>query len=283
VIERFLLTNVPTAVLAIGMAVLAVALTLGGFIIVRRRFDRKQLVDQHDVAGFLFAVVGVIYAVLLAFVVVIQWEQYSSDKTDADAEADAVGNLYRDGVALGQSGRALRMAVSNYAHDVAYVEWPYMARHQQENRQTDIEANLLWKAVVALRPPNPPEVTKAIVARAVEDVSAVSERRRTRVRDSADLLPGPIWLVLLVGAVLTVGFCYFFSLESFRAQATMLSILATLIALSLFVILTLDLPFSGGVAATPRALIDEIQQFCGYRYVDIGAGCELPPRASPKR
>ena len=96
--------------------------------------------------------------------------------------------------------------------------------------------------------------------------------RRTRIEDSSTELPLPLWVVLLIGAGLTIGFTYFFGLESFTAQAIMVSTLATIIALSLFVILTLDLPYSGDVAAKPGALEAEINEFCSYNFVVPAAG-----------
>jgi hypothetical protein len=62
-------------------------------------------------------------------------------------------------------------------------------------------------------------------------------------------------------------------LESFTAQAIMVSTLAAIIALSLFVILTLDLPYTGDVAARPDALEAEINEFCSYNFV-VPAGGE---------
>ena len=74
VIVRYLLNNVPTVWLGVGLVVLCVGLSLLGLAFARRRFDRNNLQKHQDVAGFVIAVVGVIYAVLLAFVVVIVWE-----------------------------------------------------------------------------------------------------------------------------------------------------------------------------------------------------------------
>ena len=73
----------------------------------------------------MIAVVGVIYAVLLAFVVVIVWEDFGSADTTANNEADAVGNLYRDAIGIGGvQGRRLETAVQAYAMSVVDTEWP---------------------------------------------------------------------------------------------------------------------------------------------------------------
>ena len=256
----------------LGVIVVGLMLTiaLGGFAIVRRTAERTKLVHQHDVAGFLIAVVGVIYAVLLAFIVVIQWQQYSDAANIANTEASAVGSLYRDAVALGPAGLRLRVVTAAYARQVAFVEWPYVAAHQDEDARTDPVRNAVWKGVVALKTSG--GTADAFVKKAVDDLSRATEARRARVRDSSSELPAPLWVVLLAGALMTVGFCYFFSLESFRAQAAMLAILATLIGLSLFVILTLDLPFTGSVAVKPDAMMDELHEFCSYNFVHPTAG-----------
>jgi hypothetical protein len=52
--------------------------------------------DHNDVAGFIIAVVGVIYAVLLAFVVIVGWENFSRAKGVVGQEASALRTVYRD-------------------------------------------------------------------------------------------------------------------------------------------------------------------------------------------
>jgi hypothetical protein len=277
--EKYLVDNVPTPLLGIGIVLVFVGLALGGLVIVRHWLDRETVGPQTDVAGFLIAVVGVLYAVVLAFVVVIQWQQYADASRDATSEATAIGNLYRVAVALGPHGAPLRLAVSNYAHQLAYVEWPYVAKHREEDPRIDIARNAMWKAVNQLNSASAPEA--GYFPRALDDVSSVSIGRHTRVGDSASKLPVALWIVLLAGGALTIGFCYFFSLKSFRAQAAMVSMLAILIGLCVFVILALDLPLSGDVAVQPTALQEEIDSFCTYNFTDPGlpGNCDAISRA----
>ncbi|MGA9443332.1 MAG: hypothetical protein WBV18_07930, partial [Methyloceanibacter sp.] len=53
-------------------------------------FRRRVVALNQEVAGFKHAVVGVAYAVLLAFVVVSVWEDF--DKTHQDIHAEAGGS-----------------------------------------------------------------------------------------------------------------------------------------------------------------------------------------------
>lgn len=275
-VEKFLIDHVPGTWLCVGMVVIAVALSLLGLMLVRRSVELRRLRSLHDVAGFILAVIGILYAVLLGFTVVIQWEQYTSARSHASAEAGAVINLYRDAIALGHAGRPLATATRNYAEQITYVDYPYMAKHLKGDPTVDHAVISILKAVIELRKRAPTD--SFFVDRAVQDATAVSQARRMRIEDSSSTLPGPLWLALLAGAVLTIGFTYFFGLESFPAQAMMVSALAVIITLCLFVILDFDLPFSGQTAIKPTSLKSDLAEFCVYDLANPQAGerCKSP-------
>ena len=52
----------------------------------------------------------------------------------------------------------------------------------------------------------------------------------------------------------------------FRAQVTMVAALASLIGLVLFLVLALDLPFSGDVGASPEPIQQVIDEFSHYEH-----------------
>jgi hypothetical protein len=261
-IVRFLLVNVPTLWLGIGLVVLTVGLSALGLAITRWRVAPGKLAKLQDVAGFVIAVVGVIYAVLLAFVVVIVWEDFGSADTTASNEAVAVGNLYRDAIGIGgpQGGR-LEAAVRTYAVSVVESEWPHMAVHQDGSGDTENDLNLVWGDVKALNVPAHSTVQADFADQAIRDASTATEDRRARLLESQSQIPSTLWVVLLVGAFITITFTYFFALDSLGHQALMVSALATLIALSLLVILTLNLPYTGDVSVKPEAMHTELDSF----------------------
>ena len=102
-LQSWLVLNVPAPLLLLGIAAGCVALALCGMVVVRRNVEVSELEAHHDVAGFILAVVGVVYAVLLAFIVIIVWEQYDTAE-EADTEASLVLALYRDASALDALG-----------------------------------------------------------------------------------------------------------------------------------------------------------------------------------
>ncbi len=79
------------------------SLAMAGPIVVRRFVSLERLRANNEVAGFKFATVGVLYAVLLAFAVVVVWEKFSQAENEVANEAGAAATLYRlwDGIGRG--------------------------------------------------------------------------------------------------------------------------------------------------------------------------------------
>jgi hypothetical protein len=75
----FLLTKAPLWIAAALVALITVAAMFGP-VVVRRRLGLEWLRTNNEVAGFKFATVGVIYAVLLGFAVITVWDKFTEAK-----------------------------------------------------------------------------------------------------------------------------------------------------------------------------------------------------------
>ncbi len=62
--------------------------------LVHRYWAHEKRQEHTEVAGFIFAGVAVLYAVLLAFVVIVGWETLSSAHATTYTEADQLSNIY---------------------------------------------------------------------------------------------------------------------------------------------------------------------------------------------
>ena len=78
---------------------------------------------------------------------------------------------------------------------------------------------------------------------------------------ASGIVPGVVWLVLLVGAFVTIGFTFFFGTENLRAQALMTGALALLIFFGLLIIIAIDHPFTGTVSVEPEPLLTVLEDF----------------------
>jgi len=70
------------SLLVVGIPLLAVA----GALLVRRWATVEVL--EPEVAGFVYAVIGVVYAVLLGFTAIIVWERFDQAQTNVEREAN---------------------------------------------------------------------------------------------------------------------------------------------------------------------------------------------------
>jgi len=111
-------------VLVIGAICL---LSLDGLELVERFVpaDRRQL--HNDVAGFIYAALGVIYAVLLALVVIAVWEEYDAASVTVEQEANALAEIFWLAHRLPEpEGSHIQELARSYAEDVIHKEWPLM-------------------------------------------------------------------------------------------------------------------------------------------------------------
>ena len=257
--EKFLLVEVPTVLLAVLALTVAIGLAIGGLMIVRRSVALSTLERHNDVAGFIIAVIGVLYAVLLAFVVVISWQNFDHAHQIASGEAELVSGLYRDASAFQPQTAGIRQDLDTYARSVVTKEWPAMAKHQREDRRTDAALDAIWAGYRGFTPQNPTQ--EAFYADSIRRLNDLQSHREDRLDSASSTLPGQLWWVLIAGGVITIGFTYFFGVRNLGAQILMVASLAGMISLTLFLILSLDLPFSGDLAVRPTAMSHAIAEF----------------------
>src|SRR5262249_41763316 len=118
----------------------------------RAVYGVSRLAENNEVAGFKFAVVGVFYAVLLAFVVVSVWEDYRNTEAAVRNEANALIDLCR--VSFGfpvESGAVIRQRLTSHTDHVRKIEWPAMARGKPSRHASD-DLEALSSAVFQVQP-----------------------------------------------------------------------------------------------------------------------------------
>ncbi len=234
-------------------------LSMAGVILVRRRYGLDRLRKNNEVAGFKFATVGVLYAVLLAFAVLVVWETYDRAEEHVAKEAGAAVTIYRLATGLGdQEGARLGDSMTAYLKAAITEDWPAMARGEH----SPIANQALNDVYAAALRYQPLDRRGAVVLTAVlHQLDLITEARRDRIVVASGIVPGVIWLVLLGGALVTIGFTYFFGTENLRAQMLMTGALSLLIFSGLLIIVAIDLPFSGTVQIEPEPLALALKEF----------------------
>ncbi len=247
-----------SAFLLIGCTTLLATL---GPVIVRRRMTLARLSTNNEVAGFKFATVGVLYAVLLAFAVIVVWEKFSDAEAAVAQEAGAAATIYRLSDGLGSdTGPTLRAKLSDYLRIAIDRDWPAMEQGRGSPEATQA-LSTLYATLLTFNPTDARATT--LLAEELHQFDVVTTARRTRLVLAAGAMPGIVWFVLFGGAFVTVGFTFFFGTQNLRAQTLMTALLTLLIFSGLFTIVAIDHPFAGSVKVESHALTRVLEDFGG--------------------
>ena len=235
------------------IVVVIVLVALSGLVVVRRMVSHAQLARHTDVAGYVYAVIGVVYAVILAQVVIAAWDEYRDARVVVSDEANSVLNLARLAeVWPDEARRRVETELEAYARHVVEVEWPAMATGRYGFSEQATVTQELWRAVNAAGAQD--GGADPVYLAALQQLDALDEARRNRVLLGEGGLPEAMRLTLIVGAVVTVGFSYLFAVESGWVHGLMTASLATLVALLLLLEFELETPFQGISAIQPTAM-----------------------------
>ena len=233
--------------------VLAVVPAIIGINMIRRIFPMETRRRDHDVIGFTFNVVGVIYAVLLGFALSNIWGQYCQTEEVATLEGAGLRNLHRDSYALPVTNQlAIRKALLAYAHAVVEDEWQKLRRRHASVLAQDAMQQI-WKSYYAVQPET--EVQKLWLAESIKTVNEIAKQRRMRILAAEQTVSWTLWILLLAGGTLTCSYMYAFGVERFHSHVLMAISVAVLILLILYIIYALDNPFWGEPHIKPDAFV----------------------------
>jgi len=246
-------------VFGLFMICLAMLLAVGGLVLVQRLIPTEMRQPHNDVAGFIYAVVGVAYAVLLGLILVAVWEQWEAAKITADDEASEVAEVFWVANRLPQpEGRHIQELARSYAQVVVEEEWPLMEQGKASPKAWIILDDIR-DSIQNLDPST--DAQQVLYDQGLESVHDLSDARRERLLEAQEGIPGILWVVMLVGGVVTVGFTYLFGLENTTTHMLMVAGLTLVICLILFTVAALNYPFRGDVRVGHEAFEQVLRRF----------------------
>ena len=246
-------------VLGLVVVCLVTAGAIAGVALVQRLVPSARRQRHNDVAGFIYAVVGVSYAVVLALVIIAVWERFSEARGTAAREASQLAEVFWLAHRMPEpDGRHIQELARSYAEVVVEEEWPLMEDGRASPRA--------WALLDDIREPVQDglvgaEAERMLYFQAHERVKDLNDARRERLVIAREGLPAVMWVVLIVSGLIVVGFAYLFGLEDTTVHALMVGALAATFALALFTVAALDYPFGSGVRVGPEAFELVLERF----------------------
>lgn len=261
------LHDYPLWVVGLSTLVVFLSTAVGGLAATRRWTRRRGLhaLVDNGVIGWIFSAILGIYAIAIGLIAVASWGNAAEASAVASHEAAAIAALYRDlgGYPQPLQGE-LEATLADYARHVIDQDWPRQRRGEFPHGGTVI-LNAFERPLYAFEPTT--ESQKAAHAEALRAFNQLVEWRRQRIEAVDYAVPNTLWSVVVIGALLSIGASFVFSMESFWVHAVMTSLLTAMIALLVFFILVTDLPYRGQLSVSPEAyelvLRDVIQPRAG--------------------
>lgn len=238
------------------MKLIIVTVTIGAVsmichALIRFRVNPRLLQAHNDVTAAVYATFGVVYAVILGFMVSQGEEERDLLAATAVREAATIAELVRAADALGgDTASRVKAAAIDYARSVATEEWPALANDRivQVNSRA---AERLWQAYLGIQPQDLKQ--DAIYRTSLQLFASLGQLRHQRLSAATDRVSDFLRLILWVGAAFTVVFMWLFGAENPTIQLALTGMITTILALILIFILWLDNPLAGDLGLRPDA------------------------------
>jgi hypothetical protein len=248
-VTRTLLNTFPTWLLAIATVGGAVALSVGGLMLVRRRFPELEQHGVNDVVGVVIGVLAAVLGILLGFVTVSLYDNFTEAKATVQGEATEVIQLLSDSQAFAPpADAAVRREIKSYVAAVRFVEWERMRDGGDDTSVGDDHVADLYDVLQHFEPKTAAQT--AFHEDAVGRLNDIVDARRSRLSEASEEMPGAFRLMLVLGSALLIASLYLLGTPNRRLHTILVASVAVITSFNLLIVAALDHPFSGDISVS---------------------------------
>lgn len=237
---------------AIGIFFLFNLAALIGVLIFHRKKWNVDVTQFRHYTSLVFQICGVVYALFLGFIVWDVWERFYDVKRTIQNEAKYLVDLYQDSSVLGEEFyKSMREKSVSYLNHVIEKEWPNM-----EKADSFIEGDLIVDEIWALYYAYTPQTEKQAIwfTESLRKLDEFTDARLTRIFNNANSVGHLRWILLIGGGLFLISIPCFFKIELLFFKFFLVFFLANIIAFLLFIVFSLDHPFTGHVEIDTQPL-----------------------------
>jgi hypothetical protein len=252
------------------------AVAVAAMLLVRRGAPDGSYFEDGDRAAAIFGILATGFAVLLGFVVFLAFESYDASRSGAQTEARTVAQQFETAQFLpDEAGASLSGELICYARSIAYGEWPVL---ESGRRVGEINP---WGIAMfeSLREVEPEAASEqSAYDKWFDQTSERENARADRLHGAEGVIPTPLWIVLLLSAVVIFVFVLFFadSGERMMVQATMMAGVAIVVVATLLLLRFLDDPFGPGVGALQPVAMERTLDILEEAQAAVGTSVSIP-------
>lgn len=255
----------PTPVVATIVVAATAVVAVGGFKLSRRflvpRFRYHDGVN--DVISGALGAIGVLYGITVGLITIDVWQRHTTAEDIVVREAAAIQVLYvmvsadigtrqvperPDQVMIPEEAESTRTRkpvqelVARYLRDVICVSW--IEQRAGLRSSTDGRGLRSIRQVVLSIEPNEGG-QQARYAAAIQSLNQLNELRRQRADAANSRLSGVMWMIIVLGALMSLCLVYLFRLEDAKLHLLVVSLLSGFLGLVFLMIILNDRPFYG--------------------------------------
>lgn len=205
---------------------------------------------HQDVGSALFLQLGVLFAMLLAFVFNEAYAEYDEAQRAIDLECSALHSA-----AMIESTLPAAQAVSLLRLETAYIkavlryEWPEMRADRHGSPRTVATMTELVQRAASL--PTPSAADAPLKAQLLDLLSTAQTQREVRLYQARNGLPPVLWGVMIVFSVLLMVFVTLSGIESYQWLVMFVITFSICVSAILAFVGLVNYPFQGALALPP--------------------------------
>ncbi|WP_334029287.1 DUF4239 domain-containing protein [Nocardia terpenica] len=200
------------------------------------------------------------FAAVVAFIVVLCWQQFDSTYRSTVAEANSLAETYWLTHQMPDpEHHRIQGLLPDYTTGVIAAEWPVMARDHRLDQPTQTSFDTLRGSVESMRPADP--YIGGLRASALSSLTQVAKARQDRAAAAGHQTPGFWYLLLYFGAVKLLLSPVLSGVKLGRRSVMMTALLGVVVGLVIVLIHTLDHPFSGGYTVSREAFESALSRY----------------------
>ena len=248
---RTVINHATVAELVVGTIAGTVCVVLIGIWLIRRLVPATREGFDAEVSSQMLGVVASLLGLLLAFVIVIEYQNFVGAQDNVGQEADSLAAMTRDSHALTPAqGARVRGAIGTYVRTVVADEWPQL-REGRSSAKAWNDVDRIYAALESAKPTTPQAT--AFYSDSVRQLNTALIARRDRLSAANGGLPSLVLTLIVVGALVILGYAMLVGSRNFWFHTIGACSIALVVALSLVVLVDLSYPFSGSlnVSSTP--------------------------------
>ncbi|HEY2382190.1 MAG TPA: Cache 3/Cache 2 fusion domain-containing protein [Terriglobia bacterium] len=253
----FWIYNYPASEIGALFAFVFVGITYLGIFLFQRFFHSRVHGKRsiNDMVGLALSSLSVLYGLLLGLIAVAAYQNYSSVSDLVTKEASSLAALYSDLEGYPQPIRSrLQGELRDYTRYVIDESWPEQQRGMVPS-ETAHRTAIFVNDILSFEPSDKRSET-IVHTEALRQLNNMLELQRNRLANVTSGLPGILWAVVAIGAMLSILLIVILDLE---VQVNLLlgGVLSCFLGLTIFLIAEMDNPFRGGfsVGADPFQLV----------------------------